>query len=177
MWKWNESEVQLIVSTMTMSIVSTQPELIIPKSGPTVTGVSVEGITCELIHSILRCANTSYIYYVKVGYIWGAINSLNHDNEHCFHSARSNLSKIWAHSHQCNRVRQHSWANPHHPKVLKHFKYMLPESGMSLRYYQWSQPWRSASFPLSQTQPFQNLGPPSPVDQCKAALMSLTTAS
>ncbi len=85
--------------------------------------IRVLGSTHELIHSILRCSNTSYIQYVKVGWVRGTINSLNHDNYHhqChFHSARSNLSKIWAHHHRCISVRQHSWAYPQHLKVLNH---------------------------------------------------------
>ncbi len=67
-----------------------------------------------------------------MGLVWGTINSLNHKNGHQFHSARPKLSIIWANSCHSISVRQHSWAYPQHLKVLKHFVYMLCESGMSL---------------------------------------------
>jgi hypothetical protein len=59
----------------------------------------------------------------------GAFSSNN------IHSARPNLSKIWAHRHRCISVRQLSRAHPQHLKVLKHFIYMFCQSWMSLRYY------------------------------------------
>jgi hypothetical protein len=84
-------------------------------------------LSCSvLFHGILRFSDVTYSCYVKVGWVWSTIISLNHDTRwHHSHSARPNLSKIWAHHHRRIRVRQHSWAYPQHLKVLKHQIYVM----------------------------------------------------
>ena len=75
-----------------------------------------------------RCSNTSYICYVKVGSVWAAILSLNH--EHQNNLARHIFFEICPPPGQRIQSKSDTDAYQQHIKVLKHiYKYAC---GMSL---------------------------------------------